>query len=73
MPSAVRIGENAELQCRHSVGEGEAEARVYVKWWWTPMDAQSDMRQQIYQRLPDHKASTQHKNISESFVVFILD
>ncbi|CAG4971397.1 unnamed protein product [Parnassius apollo] len=64
VPHAVQAGEDAELQCRYDLNPGESDKGLYVKWWWTPLNATSDQMHQIYQRISGLEPVTIHSTIN---------
>ncbi|CAK1601076.1 unnamed protein product [Parnassius mnemosyne] len=64
VPHAVQAGEDAELQCRYDLNPGESDKGLYVKWWWTPLNATSDQMHQIYQRIIGLEPVTIHSTIN---------
>ncbi|XP_068632520.1 uncharacterized protein [Battus philenor] len=63
VPRAVQAGENAELHCRYDLDAGESDKGLYVKWWWTPLNATSDQMHQLYQRIIGHDPVIIHSTI----------
>ncbi|VVC89899.1 unnamed protein product, partial [Leptidea sinapis] len=57
VPDAVRLGDNASLQCRYELDPLESDQSLFVKWWWTPLNGSSDERTQLYQRIAGRSGS----------------
>ncbi|XP_050674020.1 uncharacterized protein LOC126971674 isoform X2 [Leptidea sinapis] len=63
VPDAVRLGDNASLQCRYELDPLESDQSLFVKWWWTPLNGSSDERTQLYQRIAGRDPVAIHHEI----------
>lgn len=67
----MQAGENAELHCKYDLKNNESDKGLYVKWWWTPLNATSDQMHQLYQRIIGHDPVTIHSTIRLGIIHFI--
>ncbi|GBP22795.1 hypothetical protein EVAR_13586_1 [Eumeta japonica] len=65
-PHLVLAGERAELRCQFELTEGEAVAKLYVKWWL--IDDDNDPRL-IYQRFHENSPQIFHSTSTFSMAV----
>ncbi|XP_014362491.2 uncharacterized protein LOC106714066 isoform X2 [Papilio machaon] len=63
VPHAVQAGEDADLHCKYELAADETDKGLYVKWWWTPLNATSDQMHQLYQRIVGLEPNIIHSTI----------
>lgn len=58
VPSAVKVGENVELQCQFELLDTDPpRSHSYLKWWWSPLNS-SEEPHPIYQRIGNNPPQT---------------